>query len=451
MCRLIFIFEEFVRSVQNSIVKNILLMSMFSLSIVMMVLMTSYYFQLDQKYELVSCDIDDTEWYNITIDEEDDMEFNEVLKTVSGCKRVMNYYDDIVSQNTNLISLNTYQEVYIKKSDLTNWFGDKQFIDYLIEYNSEAIKIYWDEDTMDVQDVYAMKSIQIDIRAFDKMGLLVYEGEKFSEGNIKLQKSTDYIPVILGSDYRDIISIGQIMEIKHLSYNYKCKVIGYLEEGVTIPRNGDRYDSNIRLDNYIVMPYGVTVNEIPDNDKEIEKFACFNYNALYNSNINILKNNGMKEQIDKFRVIANKYSLPSLRILGAAVGLDLFRKESAENVNIMFTFSLVLLFFTLYSFFVSFYDKIKSNCRVYGIYLVNGCSLSLIVVSFMIELLFLFLPPVFICNYILSMEDVGIAVDTNSIMVATEVIGGIFYIIGVLFIVFLLKGTDTEQLIRCKE
>ena len=99
MRRIRFIGEEFLRSFQKSLFKNMLLMAMFSISFVMAVLMCSYYFDIGDRYEETTQHIEDSTWYSLNYIMAD-YESNKVpdsFTTVTGCRNMMAFYEEISS------------------------------------------------------------------------------------------------------------------------------------------------------------------------------------------------------------------------------------------------------------------------------------------------------------------------------------------------------------------
>ena len=83
----------------------------------------------------------------------------------------------------------------------------------------------------------------------------------------------------------------------------------------------------------------------------------------------------------------------------------------------MLILTIALLCFTLYALFVTFYDKIQSNSRVYGIYLINGCSLTMILLPCLLEIAIILLPAVFFSRYVFTDNNIGgVGVDMEFIL-----------------------------------
>ena len=99
MRKLRFMAEEFFRSFRMSLFKNLLLMVVFSISLVMVVIMGSYYFELGDRYSDSVKKIGDQTWYYMTIlgEEESMNEFEDAFTSAAGCYDMMEYEAELRS------------------------------------------------------------------------------------------------------------------------------------------------------------------------------------------------------------------------------------------------------------------------------------------------------------------------------------------------------------------
>ena len=63
----------------------------------------------------------------------------------------------------------------------------------------------------------------------------------------------------------------------------------------------------------------------------------------------------------------------------------------------------------------------------------------------------IFCPSVYFCSYILSLDDVALGVSTEIILYTAYILAGVSFLIGAVFIIFTIRGVNTEQLLRQKE
>ncbi len=447
MRKMKFIAEEFLRSFRKSLFKNILLMLMLSISLVMAVIMCSYYFDLGDRYSDMNVHIGDSSWQTMALGLDRD-EFTNSFTTVAGCRNMMNYYETLSSSaEYPMFSANTQQGVYLREDEVQHLFGDRSYQSFLDKDQPESVSAVFGDETC---SVLCFSSAQIDLKAYKLFGLRTDEGEGFTKENMTIEKASDPIPVLLGYDYKGILHIGDTMEINFWNYIYPCRVVGILEKGATFPEAGDTKGEMCQLDPILLFPYGIRLLENPTDVKDIARYAINDFTALEDGVVQIMDDKKLNEQVGAFRDIGQKFGLPPVRMNGTSMGVNLLRKESDTTVQILLMLTVVLLCFTFYGLFVTFYDKIQSNSRVYGIYLMNGCSLGMILLSCLLEIVVILLPSFLISRYIFTNQFLGYY-HIDVIMKGVCGFVGMAFLTGAGFIVFLMRGVDTEHLIRQKE
>lgn len=450
MRKIRFVMEEFFRSFHKSIFKNILLMLMFSISLVMGVLMCSYYLDMGDRYKETTQHIGDSTWYSINYVMAD-YESNHVVDsftTVTGCRNMMNFYEELSSsQEYPFFSLNDAQSVVMRDADLKSAFGEKSYLNFLDE--PEPAYTFYTEDEQCL--MWWLKGAQIDLGAYRMFGLRTVEGEGFTEENMEIQKASDTIPILLGNDYRGVIEVGATMDINCWGYVYPCRVIGILERGSAFPPFGKMNVEMTSMDSRIILPHGIRVKEDTENVGEMERYAFNDYIAVEDGIVCLPDGGELIDMIAAYREVGERYDLPPAQIAGTSVGMDLFRKESSASVRNLLILTIALTGFAFYGLFVTFYDKIQSNRRIYGIYLMNGCSLSMILIPCFIEVAVILVPAVFLGRYaLLSADNMGSFPVEITVRVVYFFVG-IAFLAGAGFITYLMRGVDTEHLMRQKD
>ena len=114
----------------------------------------------------------------------------------------------------------------------------------------------------------------------------------------------------------------------------------------------------------------------------------------------------VKEQVAVFQDVGKEFELPPVHVVGTTMGVNLLRKESVASIRILLILSATLFCFTLYGIFITFYDKIQSNSRIYGIYLMNGCSLGMILIPLLLEIAVILMPGVLESRFVFVREGV---------------------------------------------
>lgn len=451
MRKIKFIAEEFLRSFQKSLFKNILLMMMFSISLIMAIIMCSYYVGLGERYESITQKIDGREWYALDLMTESDQEVTNQFTTVGRCRDMVNYYEKLKSlEEAPILTINSSQCVGLKQEDVEKLFGARDFFPFADGEENIAELPFWDDGTYLTRD---MKGAQLDLDAYRYFGLRTQEGEGFTEENMTIQRDGEPMPLLLGSNYKGIVEVGTIIDVNFWVCAYRCKVVGILEQGSKLPVNGHIDSGDLEsLDDRIVFPHGVRLLEDPERAEQMKRYAWNDYMALQNGFAQT-EGGHIRELVEKYGQIANEYGYPPVQLVGTTLGIDLLRRESASTVRVLLVLTIVLLCFSFYGLFVTFYDKIQSNSKNYGIYLMNGCSLSMILVPCLLEVAVILAPAIVIGRYVLTggQSMVGWYYRAGPIMQAVYIMIGAAFLVGAGALTYLMRGVDTEHLIRQKD
>ncbi len=442
--------QEFFRSFRKNLFKDIILMVIFSICSVMIVLMGSYYLDLGERYaDSAQYYNEEGIWYSAGLELFTDRgEMLNNLDTISGCRNVITYCEEIRNlENHPLMSVATQQTMLVKES-FAERFGDKNFERFLSEDHPAAFMASFGRESCSVLDI---KSVQLDFRAFQLFGLRTEEGEGFTEANTSIRHFSDPIPVILGYEYKGYFSVGDVIDIgmTGTEYVYSCRVAGILQRGSQIPEFGYITQDMVSLDPYILFPYGIRVPDRgPVELEEIKKYAFLDITALGNSSVQVSDEKEFKELVICYRDKGLDAGLPPLRLHDASIGLNLLRKESAASVRIMLVLTAVLFCFFFYSLFVAFYDKVQSGQRVYGIYLMNGCPVWMILFPCLLEAIVILAPSVPVCRWVFSYEHVGTGANIEVIIRAGYCVTALSFVVSAVFLIYLMRGVDTERLVR---
>ena len=398
MRKIRFMAEEFFRSFHKSLFKDILLMAMFSVSLVMSVIMCSYHFDLGERYAHNVQQVGDARWYQTVLQQECEEEFSDSMGTVAGCRKIMDYCETLASlEEYPIFFVNSYQGVYLRKQDLDRFFGGRDYSGFLSESQKNPVSgLFGDGAYL----LHNMQGAQVCLDAYHFFGIQVQEGEGFTEQNLEMEESTDPIPVLVGSDYKGILTVGTELEMLYCGYVYPCKVAGILKRGASLPEY-QQFNGDMRsLDTCIVYPFGIKLKTDPKDVEEIKKYAWNNFLAL-DFGISEVKDEGkVKDQVAAYRDIGEEYGFPPLHLTSPAMGIELLRKASDSSIRIMFVLTIALIGFSFYGLAVTFYDKIQSNRRNYGIYLMNGCPLCMIAIPCLAEIAAILVPGILVSRMV---------------------------------------------------
>ena len=135
MAKIKFIFEELYRSFWGGWLKDILLMAMFCISLVMAVLMCSYYFDLGER-EPNEVNYDNSAWYQFGVafaEDSSQEDYMNSLQTASGCQNMMDYYGALCHSREHPILTICRKEILIEEGEMEALFGEHDFGSFLQE------------------------------------------------------------------------------------------------------------------------------------------------------------------------------------------------------------------------------------------------------------------------------------------------------------------------------
>lgn len=450
MGKIEFVLSEFFRSFRKNLLKDILLMVMITIGSVMSVILCSYYLDLNEKNDLLNSQrIEDGTWYSAGFVGNDDEYFYEQLSSIKGCNNIINYFEEIAYDEKNpMFFVDTQQSMNAVVDEVENLFNQDDYKKFTTEDNPLPFSAVIDGE---IHTVIDLKCIHVDYNAYKIFGFKTIEGEGITDKNTLLVSLKEEVPIVLGNAYKGIIEVGDKLRLSIVGNVYPCKVIGILEENSYCYEYGNTNVEQINIDNYILFPYGIRFRDVDGEYEDISKYAVWDMHTLTNGS-NVLVGNSrsdLTEIVQKYYAISQEYSLPSLKLDGVSLGLKMLRNESKERVQIMLMITIALICFTLYSLFSAVYDKIQSNKKIYGIYLVNGCSLKMIVASYIMEIIVIVLPSIMTGIYIFDPYKLGYVVgNITSILALVYGIGAVVIMIVSLYAMYMIKKVDTEQLIR---
>lgn len=184
---------------------------------------------------------------------------DEFLEESESLHKVKEFYN-LINSSTKFKVLNASQlPIY------TNINTDETFFDgYEDGYEQTSFKY---------NDIifYGLKSFQVNMNSYRFFDLETQSGRGFKEQDFNLESNENFIPIILGDSYKDMMDINDEIKIDYFGRIYTAKVIGFLKPNSSI-LSYNYVDTN--LDKYILTPW---VNlENPLDNKEYD-FQLKNY------------------------------------------------------------------------------------------------------------------------------------------------------------------------------
>ncbi|MFD3260266.1 hypothetical protein ACE3MQ_16890 [Paenibacillus lentus] len=141
----------------------------------------------------------------------------------------------------------------------------------------------------------AVKSFQMNKQALDYFGLVISKGSIWNDDDFK--DTNTIMPVLLGSSYQNVYSVGDETTINFYSKTFTIKVIGFLKENSKLFFNNN---TEFYLDKYIILPYRDYGDPISKTD---ELFQRISYFAMVNGYI-VTDNSPSQNQIMMQRIEA---------------------------------------------------------------------------------------------------------------------------------------------------
>lgn len=216
-----------------------------------------------------------------------------------------NIFDRLQGFNQELNENENYYEISFQALQSLEYYNsDDNFVKV---YNRKGDKIKNQEIEIKGIKHYvtSLNTIQVN-RNFNNIFITALgKGDAFTDEDFTLN-SLNNIPILLGSNYRNDFSIGDILKLNYLGIDLTFKIKGFLAPNITLEKNKEIFS----LDNYICIPnfHFVSTSKITE-ESEYFIFLMRYYlqkNRGYFQCETSFKVNELEQQID---TIAQKYEL----------------------------------------------------------------------------------------------------------------------------------------------
>lgn len=241
-------------------------------------------------------------------------------------------------------------------------------------------------------EVSSIKALHLSENVFSDFNIKLESGEMLTAKDF-LYKKDSILPVLLGSSYKGIYKIGDLIKTYNIYGNIKCKVVGFLQKGSNIAISQDYI---IFLDRYVVLP-SFKFNQLPQTNNEKQAYILKYF----------MKNNGIiKSQYDIQAVsdeisrIIKKTGLEdnSYILVGQKFANTLFHLTIQEIITILLCFSVIMVLLLIISLNILVKIFIENNINFLGVHLMCGAGRT----DLYIIILHKFLIPS-VCSLILSL------------------------------------------------
>lgn len=216
-----------------------------------------------------------------------DFEKNDMKKIYSGkaiYQIIDNYvngddYDKFINENDSLAKLKEFYNGLEKAQSFEYVTVADQHI-LLDNLNIEDRFVYGYENgkeipiiTMDDKYYKPVKSIQMNLKCAQYFNLKISDGSMWNENDFYCK---EIMPILMGSSYKKIYKVGDIIHINYLNKNIKCIISGFLEESSKIYY---MEQPEFYLDDYIIMPM---INYDEPLSSTEENYQIMNYFNMVN-------------------------------------------------------------------------------------------------------------------------------------------------------------------------
>jgi hypothetical protein len=175
--------------------------------------------------------------------------------------------------------------------------------------------------------------------------------------------------VILGSDYKNYYEIGDSFDVEYLGCMFTYKVIGILQENMSITLQ----DEVVFLDRYVVAP-SVIVPDAPETEDELF-YQAASYMKKIHGSVVVSEEFGLPEFTNTLESLKNTYRMFDFIIINVSSLKTTFFQLSCyagKNVLLLFLGIIVLMMTILNICFVL--TVISHMSYFYGVQLLCGCK-----------------------------------------------------------------------------
>ena len=268
-----------------------------------------------------------------------------------------------------------------------------KFLMYYEMGNSEYSR--WEDREIPEYDV---KALYVSQSFFEKNQIAVAEGRSFMEADYSMEPD-EVIPVLLGSDYREIFQIGDCFSGQYFTQDSQFEVIGFLEEdSFFVNRNSIEPESTRR---YMVTP------------AFLECDGCdFASILLLQETVGLIYSEGSYEQIkEQYNQLIKEAGVEEFELIVNDPNENFDYNEEIQRYAYMtreITDQYQKLFWIIFllvviCFYLVVRQSMEENRYRYSVMMLNGASIWWIVAEIVCQITVLVLPAALMANIRLSM------------------------------------------------
>ncbi|MCR5792830.1 MAG: hypothetical protein K6G65_06650 [Lachnospiraceae bacterium] len=401
--------RELCRSLRENGFVNILLIVQFVISFFLITTMITFYIDIgNNKNADTITKLNNREWYSARIDLNEDWIRPQRLALESDAVPRLNRLYQSMADSEKATLLSFYiQPSYFLKRDMDRAFKTKSYDDMLEYEDSKESAIFEEMDLPSRKgEIYTqLKTVEMNLGAYDEFRLETEEGEGFTKENMTLNNDRDVMPVLLGNNYKGTFQIGDVVEIQYIGFqnaNPLCdvRITGFLKKGEKLPIYGGE-DEFVELDNYVVLPMGMNITYLPESVDKRTVYANTQYiSAIEYSFVSMNKGYDYSDYVLEANRLSTELDLFKLYFSATSFGLEMLENETRESTQSLLLLTIAMVCFMLFCIISSCINRFRKNARVYAIYLLNGSELANIILAYLVEMTVLMVPGM-VLNYLL--------------------------------------------------
>lgn len=339
------------------------------------------------------------------------------------------------NQNGEYEKLKSLHEELKNEKSWTFLSANKQFISinssdipekFLFQYEQGCPLENEDKSKKDVKCLHVSQNL------FSEFGITISDGREFKTEDF-MHKNGECVPIILGNEYKNIFSIGQILNGEYLFEDFKFEIIGFLPELTEIPSLGDM--GIISCDRYAIMPAFSRENNAEASF--FDKASLDQYvNGIIISDMNYADVN---ERVQKLVLKTGTMKLNVIPESGSIKNLTSISQKELSRLIYIFV---VLTIFTVMSISITINGFIRENYYEYGVHLLSGAT-----VRFLTLQILGFISLIAGISFVLS-SLVGWVLVSNLTPVSSLAFSAVIVVLSSVFPISVVKKIDVNNLIR---
>ncbi|AGC67608.1 hypothetical protein Cst_c05860 [Thermoclostridium stercorarium subsp. stercorarium DSM 8532] len=259
-----------------------------------------------------------------------------------------------------------YYEIDTTNIYIPKFEGDEIFVSgYEHGRPQPSAKISADGNSLELS---CIKALHLSENVFSDFNIRLESGRMLNSEDFLYEKDS-VLPVLLGSSYKGIFKIGDLIDTYNVYGNIRCEVVGFLQKGSSIAISQGRI---FYLDRYIILP-SFRINRPPQTESEKRAFI---YKYLMKNGGIIKSEYDLKTVSEEIARIEKKVGLKnnSYVLIGQKFADSIFNMTVREIIVLLLCFTAVtalLLVISLYALVKVFIEK---NINFLAVHLLCGAE-----------------------------------------------------------------------------